>query len=515
MRRSHSRMADTKSTNRRLKANQSFTLRQAFLRRVHQGRTKLTRLAQRAFNHKDQVRFASASGDHNPMHVDVLKARRTQAGAPVVHGMNLLLWAFDSLAAATPNLLPLRSFKAQFYNFVHLEEVVHADLTQHEPTRASLTISVDDVARSKITLEFGEAIRTSLDWTSVSLDQIAVSSVALDSTYESMRERSGYLKFILTEQDSDDLFPSATKWLGHRRISAIAATTYLVGMVCPGLHSIYRGLDVEICAESNSPRTLAFRVVRTDERFRLIELEISGGDITGMVRTFARKPPIQQASIASLGNLIRPTEFSGSVALIVGGSRGLGELTAKLIAAGGGRTIITWQTGRDDAERVTQEIRQAGGHCESLAYDSRRSAAEQLAHLEVIPTHAYYFATPAIFRPQSQIFSAERFIDFLSVYVDGFWQLSQALRARQHKLSLFYPSSVSVEERPRGMTEYTMAKSAGETLCADMNAFMPSLRVIVKRLPRLLTDQTASNTAAEATSPIDTMLPIIREVQSS
>ena len=63
------------------------------------------------------------------------------------------------------------------------------------------------------------------------------------------------------------------------------------------------------------------------------------------------------------------------------------------------------------------------------------------------------------------------------------------------------------------MTEYSMAKAAGEVLCADMNASMAPLRVVVKRLPRLPTDQTASNTAAEAAKPIDTMLPIIREVQ--
>lgn len=475
----------------------------------------MTRLAQRAFSHSDQVRFASASGDHNPMHVDMLAARRTQAGAPVVHGMNLLLWAFNSLVAAVPNLLPLRSFTAQFYNFVHLEEIVHADFIQHEPTRAKLTISVDNVPRSKVTLEFGEAIRQHSDWTSASLDQIVFSPVPQDGNFESARDRSGYLPFIMTEQDSDELFPSATKWLGPQRICAIAATTYLVGMVCPGVHSIYRELDVEICTESIPPRALAFRVIRTDERFRLIEHEISGGDIIGQVKTLARNPPVQQASMESLADLVRPSEFAGTVALIVGGSRGLGELTAKLIAAGGGRTIITWKTGRDDAERVTTEIRQAGGNCESLAYDSRLLAAEQLASLNATPTHAYYFATPPIFRPQSQIFSPERLRDFLAVYVDGFWQLSQALRASQNKLSLFYPSSISVEERPRGMTEYTMAKAAGEILCADMNAFMPSLRVIVKRLPRLLTDQTASNTAAETTSPIDIMLPIVREVQAS
>jgi hypothetical protein len=88
-----------------------------------------------------------------------------------------------------------------------------------------------------------------------------------------------------------------------------------------------------------------------------------------------------------------------------------------------------------------------------------------------------------------------------------------ALRKGQAKLSIFYPSSVAVTERPRGMTEYSMAKASGEVLCADINAFMTPSRVVVKRLPRLLTDQTASNTAAETTSPVDVMLPIIREVQ--
>jgi hypothetical protein len=64
------------------------------------------------------------------------------------------------------------------------------------------------------------------------------------------------------------------------------------------------------------------------------------------------------------------------------------------------------------------------------------------------------------------------------------------------------------------MTEYTMAKAAGEVLCADMNAFQAPLHVTVSRLPRLPTDQTASITAEETTDPLRVVLPIIREVQS-
>jgi len=64
------------------------------------------------------------------------------------------------------------------------------------------------------------------------------------------------------------------------------------------------------------------------------------------------------------------------------------------------------------------------------------------------------------------------------------------------------------------MTEYTMAKSAGEILCADLNAAMKPTHVTQFRLPRLLTDQTATIIAAETAQPIDVMLPIVREVQS-
>jgi hypothetical protein len=64
------------------------------------------------------------------------------------------------------------------------------------------------------------------------------------------------------------------------------------------------------------------------------------------------------------------------------------------------------------------------------------------------------------------------------------------------------------------MTEYAMAKSAGEALCADMNRALKPLHVTVTRLPRLPTDQTASITPVKTASSLETMLPVVREVQS-
>ena len=79
-------------------------------------------LAERRFQDLDQQRFAWASGDHNPIHVDALLARRTQAGVQVVHGIHLLLWALDTLALAQPELPPISKLRAQFNKFVGLDE---------------------------------------------------------------------------------------------------------------------------------------------------------------------------------------------------------------------------------------------------------------------------------------------------------------------------------------------------------------------------------------------------------
>ena len=471
-------------------------------------------IAKRVFCNADQVSFASASGDSNPIHVDPVEARRTQAGSQVVHGIHLLLWALDVFAESHPGLPPLQSIRAEFNKFVYIDEPVEVLLKQQNPASARLIIAVDGTPRAKVSIGFGEPSEECPAWASRPLDAITDPRAPIDRTLDQMDGISGRLAFPTSPEHASTLFQAAAHWLGPRRISALMASTCLVGMVSPGLHSIYSGLSVRLCAgPAPQEDSLAFRVTGTDPRFRSVIQEIAGGGLTGTIESFVRTPPVQQPIMESLEGLVNPSEFAGSVALVVGGSRGLGELTAKLIATGGGRVVITWNTGGNDAERVAREIRAAGYACEILRYDARKPAAEQLASLPDAPTHAYYFATPPIARPQSEVFSEERLQQFLAVYVEGFWQMVQALRARQPSLSVFYPSSVFVTDRPKGMTEYSMAKAAGELLCADINASLSPLRVTVKRLPRLPTDQTSSITVVETADPLETLLPIIREVQ--
>ena len=71
-------------------------------------------LASRRFDQDDQTLFAQLSGDFNPIHMDPAAARRTQAGAVVVHGVHAVLWAIDKLVQLGPVKDPIASLKIQF-----------------------------------------------------------------------------------------------------------------------------------------------------------------------------------------------------------------------------------------------------------------------------------------------------------------------------------------------------------------------------------------------------------------
>ena len=64
------------------------------------------------------------------------------------------------------------------------------------------------------------------------------------------------------------------------------------------------------------------------------------------------------------------------------------------------------------------------------------------------------------------------------------------------------------------MTEYAMAKAAGEVLCGDLNRFWPGMHITSARLPRLFTDQTVTMAPTETASSVDVILPIILSVQA-
>jgi acyl dehydratase/NADP-dependent 3-hydroxy acid dehydrogenase YdfG len=469
----------------------------------------------RIFALGDQVRFAELTGDFNPMHLDPVAARRTLAGAPVVHGVHDLLWLIELIAVHHTNLPTVAGLKVHFARMLYLGEQAQITVSKLGARRLGAKVSVEGSDIMQVTLVFGDEMTSSSEHDQFEYDVEAPDTPAALGLVQ-MEGRAGRLAFARPAEELAAMFPHASKLIGARRVAALGCTTRLVGMVIPGLHSIYAGLELDFTKEAETRDSIGYRVESIDEHFRFVRTRISGAGVLGHVDAFNRPPPTAQPALAEIRRVVAADEFAGDVALVVGGSRGLGELTAKIIAAGGGKVILTYAVGKTDAEAVAREIIESGGSCETVAFDVREQPAKQFGSIGTNLTSIYYFATPSIFRRRSSRLSIDLFEEFNSYYVRGFYTLldfvSRGFKS-DRKIGVFYPSSFAIDERPQGMTEYSMSKLAAELMCADLTGHFRDIHVLVKRLPRLLTDQTATISAFETVDAMTVMLPIVREVQ--
>jgi NADP-dependent 3-hydroxy acid dehydrogenase YdfG len=467
-------------------------------------------LGSRVFTLEDQLAFARLSLDWNPMHLDANFARRTQAGAPLVHGIHHLLWAMDTVLQSFA--FDVQNIKARFQQPLFPGELARIEIRSRTETTISLEIVADGTVIAAIRLSSEPGKLSGSSARGIALEPQAIAT-PVDVPFEQLANQAGAVAAAAGDDEIRKLFPALSGSIGAAAVHALLAASQIVGMACPGLHSLFAGLDVSRDPISCGERSLRYAVSKTDARFRSLQIDVAGSGIAGRLDAFARPAPPAQAAMSAVSARVTRGAFAEQSALIIGGSRGLGEVTAKILAAGGGYPVITYKEGRREAEAVAVEIRKAGGHCDVIRYDALEPVSGQLDGIRAVD-FCYYFATAKILQRKSALFEPEKLRNFLSYYTDGFYDLCAALAPnRTRSIGIFYPSTVLIDEEVAGAAEYAMAKSAGEALANYINAFLPQVQVISRRLPRVLTDQTATVGVASTRDALDVMLPIVYEVQ--
>ena len=358
-----------------------------------------------SFTQADIDWFAIASGDYNPVHVDPVIARRLITGGTVVHGMRTLLWmieqhfagggnGFNRLTAYFPR--PVKPGDAlELLRQPSAEGTgVRLDLLRDGETVAAVTLEGDEVASLVVEPAAGRLERCAPD----------------ELSFAALKGRSGKIPLAWANVDMNSAFPLAAHRLGEVRVAAIMALSRLVGMQVPGLHSIFTGIAITLIGDTAN-HAIEWQVSRASVPIAPIRLTIAGGGISGHADAIVRPAPVQQPQISALEGVVGPNEFAGQRALVVGGSRGLGELTAKLVVAGGGKATVSYVTGGVDAQRVVSEIAEWGGKCSAVRLDATEfdALSSSLLNLEDAPTHLYYFPTPRISKRATYGFDAEAF----------------------------------------------------------------------------------------------------------
>ncbi len=468
----------------------------------------------RRFTAHDQKIFAAASGDYNPVHMDPVAARRTAAGACVVHGVHGLLWSLEQLADHLP-LQHLTAISADFAQFLYLNEAVTPHLTKLTAQDARIELRAGEMRLAQYALKFGTRTHAAPPDPVTGPNYPVTARTALPLGWEAIAAAAGTVAYFDTSTSlAPRLTPRLTQAIGAERVVSILASTRLVGMVCPGLHSIFHRLAITLVEDTSPVDRLTYKAASSDARYAVVTLNIRATGVAGSLTASRRPPPTAQPSAAALRPLVAPGQFHGHQALVIGGSRGLGEVTAKLLALGGAHAVITYAQGQAEAETVIADIAAAGGSAAALKLDVNQPIAPQLAALTP-PTSAYFFATPRISTRSAKSFSYSLFNDFSRFYIAAFHELCTVLAAnRKTPVHILYPSSIFVAQPVKNMAEYAMAKAAGEVLCQDLTRFSPNLQIEAVRLPRLQTDQTATIIDQNTQSAAEIMLPIISSLEA-
>jgi hypothetical protein len=467
-------------------------------------------VTERRFTDRDQRLFAELSGDHNPIHLDPLEARRTLFGRVVVHGVHAALGGLDVALSRADRDVSLTSVRAAFLSPIGVGEAVRTSHT-----------SEGDAVDVEIEVRGTTAARIRFSW-SARRDPGGVfpqegppeRGPCWETVPEELPARAGRLPLHLDRDRAAILFPVLTRRLDPIQFAQILATTRLVGMECPGLRSVFSELQVDFsapAAEAGEVGDLAYRVDRYYPGLSLVSIDLMSFRMSAALKAFVRPAPRVQPSIKELARSVRPDEFAGQRALIIGGSRGLGEVSAKLLAAGGASVVLTYRQGRAEAERVVRDIFDHGGESSCLPWDVLGTGEGRALPTGCSPTHLYYFATPHITPGRPGVFSADLFDTFRDYYVTGFLAGVEALLERSDDLrAVFYPSSVYVEAPPPNLAEYSAAKSAGESAARLLATQHPGWIVEAPRLPRLATDQTATLLRAPIEEPAAVLLAHLR-----
>ena len=158
--------------------------------------------------------------------------------------------------------------------------------------------------------------------------------------------------------------------------------------------------------------------------------------------------------------------LNGKVALVTGGSRGIGAAIAKRLAADGAKVALTYVKGKDAADAVVAAIHSAGGTAKAIAANSANpdevdaavaKAVEFFGPIDILVNNAGIFPTGSI----DQI-SPEAFDETFAINVKAGFVASRAVLKSMPDGGriIFLGSSLAARVPAAGLSLYVASKTA-------------------------------------------------------
>jgi 3-oxoacyl-[acyl-carrier protein] reductase len=204
------------------------------------------------------------------------------------------------------------------------------------------------------------------------------------------------------------------------------------------------------------------------------------------------------------------SESVDTIALVVGGSRGIGRATALRLAKSGCDIWLTYRGNHDAANEVKQQIQEMGRKCELLCFDVSDKQATEAALRDRAEQQSpdIVVFNAGITRDNLLVWmSADEWNQVIRTDLDGFFNVTQAvlfsmIRARKGRIVAV--SSISGQVGQAGQVNYSAAKAGLIGACKALAREVGKRNILVNCVaPGLIqTDMTKD-------LPMDKILPMI------
>jgi NAD(P)-dependent dehydrogenase (short-subunit alcohol dehydrogenase family)/acyl dehydratase len=475
------------------------------------------------FSREDVESFAAASGDHNPLHLEVGFARHTPFGACVVHGALVAIGMLGSLAPE--QLARTRALRVRFSGPVMpgTSCTVQVRPSRRTPGACEVTLSARGKVLARVVASPDRELVSNRPHAAVSGASVASAPAA-------------ELKMRLTpaEPAPDDLLPGESILGGYHAgpelallasrygaerlapslLEGLAWASYVVGMELPGLHSLLAGITLAASASRSGAARHSITVREHDPRTGQLVLDgrlsdRSGARVSeGTIECFALSP-VSAPDPGALGVEGPLAPDRGSV-VVIGGSRGFGAALTLALLARGYRVHAAYSSSSDSAEEL---VGLAGRHRARLALhqlDARDPGAlgglvRTLSDEGPLAGVVLGAAPP----PLSMGLTSESGSELADYVAESLRLAAVPLGALLPLLAaeawILFCSSSAILAPPRDWPHYVTAKTALEGLARWVGATAPAARTVVLRPPAMRTELTntpSGRLAAVPTEPI-------------
>ena len=160
-------------------------------------------------------------------------------------------------------------------------------------------------------------------------------------------------------------------------------------------------------------------------------------------------------------------DLTGKVAIVTGGSRGIGRSVAEALAAQGAHVVLTYVKGEDEAKKAVEAIAARGGKAEAVGFDvsdmkateeAIAAVAKRLGRLDILVANAGVAADNLLLRVKEEEIDRVFAVNLKGAIASARAATKVMMRARTGRV--IFLSSVVGEVGNAGQAVYAASKAA-------------------------------------------------------